>query len=152
LNANFDMKREFPDHPIVGVGGVVIRGQEVLLIRRGTAPLKGRWTIPGGMLELGERMAEGVRREVKEETGLEIEPLEVIGVLDRIERIGRRIRFHYVIVDYACRVRRGTLQPSSDVLGARWVKRSDLARFHLTPTAKEVIHQAFDFFKVRKPS
>src|SRR5437867_12480757 len=78
------MKREFPDHPLVGVGGAVIHRDRVLLIRRGGEPLKGEWSIPGGLVELGEELAEGARREILEETGLEVEPLEVIGVFDRI--------------------------------------------------------------------
>ena len=144
------MTREYPDHPVVGVGGVVIRGDQVLLIKRGNAPLKGRWTIPGGMLEVGERMAEGVRREIKEETGVEVEPVEVIGIFDRILKSKRRVRFHYVIVDYACRVKRGALKPSSDVLAARWITRADLSRFHLTAATQSAIRQGFEFFKTRK--
>ena len=79
------MKREYPDRPIVGVGGVVIHRRRALLIRRGCEPLKGQWSIPGGMLELGEDLAEGVRRELKEETGLDVEPLEMVAVFDRIK-------------------------------------------------------------------
>jgi len=78
------MKREYPDRPIVGVGGVVIDRHRALLIRRGSEPHKGAWSIPGGMLELGEELAEGVRRELKEETGLEVEPLEIVAAFDRI--------------------------------------------------------------------
>jgi 8-oxo-dGTP diphosphatase len=140
------MKRKFPDHPFVGVGGVVVRRGRVLLIRRGTEPLKGAWSIPGGLLELGEELAEGVRRELKEETGLEVEPLEVLTVFDRIFRDGARVRYHYVIVDYACRWKRGRLRPASDVLDARWVRRQDLPQYHLSEKAASVIQQAFDFF------
>lgn len=140
------MKRKFPDHPLVGVGGVVVRRGRVLLIRRGNEPLKGAWSIPGGLLELGEELTEGVRRELKEETGLEVEPLEVLAVFDRIFRDGPRVRYHYVIVDYACRWKRGRLRPASDVLDARWVRRQDLPRYHLSEKATSVIRQAFDFF------
>ena len=97
------MKREYPKHPIVSVGGVVIAAKRVLLIERGREPLKGEWSIPGGMVELGERLAEGARREIWEETGLQVEPLEVIGVFDRIQKNGSRVQYHYVIVDYLCR-------------------------------------------------
>lgn len=138
------MKREFPDRPVVGVGGVVVHRNRVLLIRRRGEPLKGEWSIPGGVLELGEELAEGVRRELKEETGLEVEPLEVLVVFDRIMREGRRVRFHFVIVDYACRLKRGRLEPASDVLDARWVRREDLPKYHLTPLATSVILQAFE--------
>jgi 8-oxo-dGTP diphosphatase len=144
------MKREFPDHPLVGVGGVVVRRGRVLLIRRGNEPLKGAWSIPGGLLELGEELAEGVRRELKEETGLDVEPLEILAVFDRIFRDGPRVRYHYVIVDYACRWKRGRLRPASDVLDARWVRREDLPKYHLTEMATKVIGQSFDYIRRRK--
>jgi len=140
------MKREFPDHPVVGVGGVVIRGGSVLLIRRGREPLKGQWSIPGGLLELGEELAAGVRRELKEETGLEVEPLDTLAVFDRIFREGSRVRYHYVIVDYACRWKRGRLRPASDVLDARWVRRADLPQYRLGEKATSVILKAFERF------
>ncbi len=144
------MKREYPDHPIVGVGGVVIHRNRVLLVRRKGEPLKGEWSIPGGMLELGEELAEGARREIKEETGLAVEPLEVLAVFDRIFRDGSRVRYHYVIVDYACRLKKGRLAPASDVLEARWVRREDLPQYHLTEKASSVIRQGFEFFNKRK--
>jgi 8-oxo-dGTP diphosphatase len=144
------MKREFPDHPIVGVGGVVVHRGRVLLIRRGSEPLKGAWSIPGGLLELGEELAEGVRRELKEETGLDVKPLEVLAVFDRVFREGPRVRYHYVIVDYACRLIGGRLRAASDVLDARWVRRKDLPQYHLSEKATSVLLQAFEFFKIRR--
>ncbi len=144
------MRREFPDRPIVGVGGIVIHRNRVLLVRRGGEPLKGEWSIPGGMLELGEELAEGTRRELKEETGLEVEPLEVLEVFDRITRARWRVRYHFVIVDYACRWKRGRLSPASDVLEARWVRREHLPQYHLTEKATSVILRAFEFFKRQK--
>jgi ADP-ribose pyrophosphatase YjhB (NUDIX family) len=147
------MSREYPKQPLVGVGGVVIHRNRVLLVKRGTEPLKDQWSIPGGMLELGEALAEGARRELKEETGLDVEPLEVIAVFDRILRnTGRRgwslkgsgrVRYHYVIVDYLCRLKGGKLAPASDVLAARWVRRENLPEYHLTEMATSVIMQAF---------
>lgn len=144
------MKREYPDRPIVGVGGVVIHRNRALLIRRGSEPLKGEWSIPGGMLELGEELAEGMRRELKEETGLEVEPLEVIAAFDRVLREGKRVKYHYVIVDYVCRLKGGRLRPASDVTDARWVRREDLPKYNLTEKATEVIHHAFEFFNHRR--
>ncbi len=168
------MKREFPDHPIVGVGGVVIHRNRVLLIRRGGEPLKGEWSIPGGMLELGEELAAGVRRELKEETGLDVEPLQVIATFDRIVlqeppprarrpvagrlRPGEprasgddaRVRYHYVIIDYVCRWKAARLRPASDVLEACWVRREDLPQYQLTEKATSVILEAFQFFEKRK--
>jgi len=138
------MLREYPKHPLVGVGGVVIHRERALLIRRGSEPLKGEWSIPGGMLELGEELADGVRRELKEETGLDVEPLEYILVFDRIMREGKRVKYHYVIVDYLCRRKRGRLCPASDVVDARWVRREDLPQYHLTDMATAVILRAFE--------
>ncbi len=119
------MQREFPSAPLVGVGAVVVQEGRVLLVRRGQAPLKGHWTLPGGVLELGESLIEGVRREVREETGLEVEPVELIELLDRIHKLEDRIQFHYVIADYLCRVTGGTLQAASDADAVRWVERSE---------------------------
>ena len=92
-----------PAAPVVGVGGVVVRDGRVLLIRRGKAPLYGRWVVPGGTVELGETLEEALVREMEEETSLRVEPIEVLTVFDRIERDGERVVYHYVIVDYLCR-------------------------------------------------
>lgn len=140
------MKREYPKQPIVGVGGVVIRNDCVLLIRRGQEPLKGEWSIPGGMLELGESLKEGVKREVLEETGLNVHPLEALTVFDRVQKVGERVRYHYVIVDYVCRPTSGRLKSGSDVLDARWVKREELPGYRITPKAATVIADAFQWF------
>ncbi len=142
------MKRKYPKQPLVGVGGVVIHRDRALLIRRGSQPLKGQWSIPGGMLELGEELTAGVRRELKEETGLDVEPLECILVFDRIMRKGSRVKYHYVIVDYLCKRKRGRLRPASDVTDARWVRRNDLAQYHLTEMALSLVLRAFE--KMRK--
>ena len=146
------MKREYPKHPIVGVGGVVIRGSRVLLIRRGREPLKGEWSIPGGMLELGENLKDGVKREVLEETGLKVRPQEALTVLDRIQKNGKRVQYHYVIVDYLCRPIGGRLKSGSDVLDARWVEREELTRYHITPKAASVIADAFDLVERQQRS
>ena len=144
------MKREFPKQPIIGVGGVVIDRDRALLIRRGKEPLKGEWSIPGGMLELGEELKAGVQRELKEETGLEVEPLECILVFDRISHEKQRVKYHYVIIDYLCRKKRGRMSPASDVVDARWVRREDLPEYHLTELATQVILQAFELMKNRR--
>jgi 8-oxo-dGTP diphosphatase len=146
------MRREFPQCPIVGVGAVVIHHGRVLLVRRGQEPLKGEWSLPGGALELGEDLTAGVRREVKEETGLDVEPVEQIATVDRVTWDGRdegasRVRYHYVIVDYLCRLKEGELAPASDVSDARWVARDDLASYKLTETATAVIQRGFESFK-----
>ena len=119
------MQREFPETPLVGVGAVVVKEGRVLLIRRGNEPMKGHWSLPGGMLELGESLTDGVAREVREETGLMVEPVELIELLDRIHREGERVRYHYVIADYLCRVVGGALRAASDADAARWVERAE---------------------------
>ena len=119
------IQREFPHAPVLAIGAVVEREGRVLLVRRGSEPLKGRWTLPGGMLEVGETLAEGVAREVSEETGLLVEPIELIEVLDRIHREGGRVRFHYVIADYLCRVTGGELRAASDADAVRWAERAE---------------------------
>lgn len=128
------MGREYPERPIVGVGAVVLDAgrvlrvpPRVLLVRRGHAPMKGEWSVPGGALEVGETLAEGVKREVLEETGLEVEPLAMVDVLDRIARdeVGR-VQFHYVLVDFLCRVTGGSEACASDAVGLRWAAMDEL--------------------------
>jgi len=122
------MEREFPAAPMMGVGAVVVDEGRVLLVRRGHEPLKGHWSLPGGLLELGEPLEAGVVREVREETGLQVEPVELIELLDRIHRDGERVRYHYVIADYLCRVAGGALKAASDAEEVRWVERAEWSR------------------------
>jgi ADP-ribose pyrophosphatase YjhB (NUDIX family) len=119
------MEREFPEAPRLAVGGVVVDQGRVLLVRRGKEPAMGQWSLPGGVLELGESLAEGLIREVREETGLTVEPVELVELLDRIHREGERVRYHYVIADYLCRVAGGELKAASDAAAVRWVERAD---------------------------
>ena len=148
--------REFPDHPRVGVGGIVVHNAQVVLVRRGREPLKGRWSIPGGLVEVGEQLQQAVRREIKEETGLDVEPVERLEIFERIQRDpdGRgRIRYHYVIVDYVCRVRGSkpgiskppALRPGSDVTEAEWVGSERLGLYRLSTEAEEIILKAMEF-------
>ena len=118
------MQREFPAAPLVGVGAIVVDKGRVLLVCRSREPMKGHWTLPGGVLELGESLVDGVKREVAEETGLEVEPIELIELLDRIHRDGERVRYHYVIADYLCRITGGELRAASDADAVRWVERA----------------------------
>jgi ADP-ribose pyrophosphatase YjhB (NUDIX family) len=128
---------------VVGVGGVVIHGGKVLLIRRGKPPLYGRWVVPGGTVELGEPLERALVREMQEETGLAVEPLEVLTVFDRIERDGERVVYHYVIVDYLCRWLSGEAQAASDALEVAWAAPAELGRYDLPSKALEVVQDAF---------
>lgn len=143
------MGKEYPDRPVVGVGGVVIEDGRALLIKRGSEPLLGQWSIPGGTLEIGETLQEGVARELLEETGLEVEVLDMIEVFDRIfpepEAGGNtaRPRYHYVIVDYLCERRGGEAKAGSDVTDVAYAREDELGKFHLTSTAERVLRRAF---------
>lgn len=123
-------RREFPESPLVGVGAVVVddRGR-VLLVKRATEPFRGHWSLPGGLLELGESISEAVAREVNEETGLIVKPEAIVEVVDRIYRtsddIKSQVRFHYVVLDYWCRILGGNLSASSDVSEVAWVSRAE---------------------------
>ena len=124
------VQREFPTQPLVGIGAIVFDDAgRVLLVKRGTEPMMGRWSLPGGLLELGETLIEGVQREVAEETGLIVRPEAIVEAVDRIYRDSddekSHIRYHYVVVDYWCRVLGGVLHPSSDAADVAWVSRAE---------------------------
>lgn len=138
--------REFPVRPIVGVGGITIDGDRVLLVRRANEPLKGEWSIPGGALELGESLTEGVERELLEETGVAVEAIAVVEVLNRVRKAADgRVQYHYVLIDYLCRPRIGAAaaQPGTDADGAEWIPRDRFADYKLRPDMIEVIEKAF---------
>ena len=147
-------RSEYPDQPVVGVGGVVISGDRALLIRRGSEPLKGAWSIPGGRLELGETIAEGVVRELREETGLDVRVLGLIEVFERIFHdeaapASAPPRYHFVILDYLCEVVSGEPRAGSDVTELAWAREKDLGQYSLTPTATRVLRQAFQMVRTR---
>ncbi|HLI30499.1 MAG TPA: NUDIX hydrolase [Terriglobia bacterium] len=144
-----DLRREYPDRPVLAVGGVVVKDGSVLLIRRGRAPSLGEWSLPGGMVEVGERVRAAVRRELKEETGLSVEPVALAAVFERILRRGGRVRYHYTVLDYACRLRGGRLRHGSDVTDARWVRHDELNRYHLRRTAQTVIRRSFEILETQ---
>jgi 8-oxo-dGTP diphosphatase len=150
--------REYPDRPVVGIGGVVIENGRALLIRRGAEPLRGQWSIPGGTLELGESLQEGVARELLEETGLHVKVLDLIEVFDRIyiePALGgggtlKSPKFHYVIVDYLCERISGEPRAASDVTDVAFAAEDDLERFQLTTTATRVLKRAFAMYRERQ--
>ena len=150
--------REYPERPVVGIGGVIIEEGRALLIRRGSEPLRGEWSIPGGTLELGESLEEGVARELLEETGIEVRVLELIEVFDRVfledgvtgGDTKRRPRFHFVIADYLCERVRGEPRAGSDVTDVAFAREEELTRFHLTTTATRVLKKAFAMDRARQ--
>ncbi len=135
--------RAYPERPVVGVGGVVFAGDRVVLVRRRQEPLAGQWSLPGGTVELGETLEAAVAREIREETGLAVEVGPVVEVFDRIlvdER--RRVRFHYVLIDYLCRAAGGALGSGSDASEVALVEPSGLAGYGLTAKAEAVVRRA----------
>jgi ADP-ribose pyrophosphatase YjhB (NUDIX family) len=137
------MKRKYPEQPIVGVGGIVFQDENVLLIKRGREPALRQWSIPGGVVDLGETLHAAVARELLEETHLEVEPLVLVKVLDRIFRDPEgRVSYHYVLVDFLCRPLGGELRPGSDALEARYVPVAELGDLDVIPATCDVIHQA----------
>lgn len=139
------MKRLYPDHPLAGVGAVIFKGEEVLLVRRGQEPAKGVWTLPGGLVEVGETLSTAIQREVAEETGLQVRLLGVTAVMDRIfpDDAGR-IAYHYVLIDFLCDYLAGELQPGSDITAAQFVALTDLERFDLARLTLETIRCALE--------
>jgi 8-oxo-dGTP diphosphatase len=135
-----DLRREYPSQPIIGVGAVIVQEGKILLAKRGSEPGKGKWSVPGGLVELGEKLEKAVVREVKEETNLDVEVIRLIDAVDNI--IGdpnRKLQFHFVILDYLAKLKGGTLQPSSDVLDARWVRIEEADDYDLTNVFRDFL-------------
>ena len=134
------MKREYPDRPIVAVGAAVCRDGRVLVVQRGREPSRGVWTIPGGVVDLGERMSEAAAREVREECGIEVEIGPVVGILDNIVRDEEgAIRFHYAIVDFAARYVSGRLALNDELMDAAWLTPDQLAAYGVPPKVQDVL-------------
>jgi ADP-ribose pyrophosphatase YjhB (NUDIX family) len=138
------MKREYPDRPIVGVGAVIIHSGRILLVKRGSPPLLGQWSLPGGVVELGETLRSAAEREAREETGLVVKAGEVLEVLDRIiPGEGGRAQYHYVLIDFLCHVTGGELLAGGDAADVAWATEDDLEKFHLESPALQVIQKGF---------
>jgi ADP-ribose pyrophosphatase YjhB (NUDIX family) len=137
--------REYPEHPVVGVGAVVVRDGRALIVRRAHEPRKGEWSLPGGLLDLGESLADAARREVREETGLEVELGPIIETFDRVHRDDEgRIRYHFVIVDFVCWSATGEAVAGSDAEDVAWVTSEELAAYGVNPHAADVIRKGLD--------
>jgi len=138
------MQREFPELPLVGVGAVIIENARVLLVKRAHPPLAAQWSIPGGVLEVGEMVREAAIREVREETGLIVEPGDLLGVYDRVLRNAeQRVQYHYVLIDFLCRPAGGELQAADDATEVRWYTCEELPVLRLAEDTLDVIRKGF---------
>lgn len=138
------MKREYPDRPIVGVGAVIIHQGRVLLVKRGSPPLEGQWSLPGGVVELGETLRAAAEREAREETGLVVESGAVLEVFDRIiPGENGRPQYHYVLIDFLCRVTDGELRAGGDATDVAWAREEELGKYKLEKPARDVIGKGF---------
>ena len=136
--------RRYPEHPLLGVGALIFDGGRILLAERGRAPLIGQWSLPGGLVETGESLENAVRREVLEETGLEVKPLGVLEIFERIMRnADGAAEYHYVLLDYICRVTGGMLAAGDDACQVQWVERRALKDLHITEGTLAVIEKGF---------
>jgi mutator protein MutT len=140
------MRREYPDHPIIGVGGIIYHGDAVLLVKRGQEPGKGQWSLPGGVVELGETLIEALKREIDEEVSIRVEVFDLVRLLDRIiYDKENRIRFHYVIADYWGRMISGHLKPASDISEACFVSLNQLKVMGIHQEVEKTILMAEKF-------
>jgi len=142
------MAREYPAHPVVGVGAVVVRDGKALVVKRAHEPRKGEWSLPGGLLELGESLQDAARREIKEETSLDIEVGPVIETFDRVHRDDQgKIRYHFVIVDFVCWANGGEAVPGSDAEGVAWVTADEIDDYKINAHAKAVILRGLNYHR-----
>ncbi|MBY0504314.1 MAG: NUDIX hydrolase [Bryobacteraceae bacterium] len=146
------MTRRYPDRPFLGVGALIIERGRVLLCRRGKPPYEGYWSVPGGLVELGEPVLEALHREVREETGLQVSVTRLAEVYERInpDEDGRT-EYHFVILDYLCRVESGTLKAGDDAADVRWFAAAELASLKITPGSLEVIERALNLHEPLEP-
>jgi ADP-ribose pyrophosphatase YjhB (NUDIX family) len=139
------MQREFPEAPLVGVGAIIIEDSRVVLVKRAHPPLQAEWSIPGGVLEVGELVREAAIREAREETGLTVEPGELLGVYDRVLRdADQRVQYHYVLIDFLCRRVAGDIAAASDAAEVRWFSREELTGLGLAEDTMDVIRKGFE--------
>jgi 8-oxo-dGTP diphosphatase len=147
------LKRQYPAQPIIGVGAVILHKGKLVLIKRGSEPGKNKWSIPGGLVELGETIVETTVREVEEETGLKVEVQRLLDTVDNIEYDeGGRLRYHFVIIDFLAFPRSGSLKAGSDVLEARWIPLSEAEDYDLTGTFRKFLQRNEDTLRNLSPT
>lgn len=138
------MPRRYPEHPLLGIGAIIFEDDRILMVERAGNPLKGYWSLPGGLVETGETLETAVKREILEETGLQVEPQQMFELFERIMRDAQgQAEYHYVLLDYLCKVVGGTLQAGDDVSRAEWVRREDLPSLLITEGTLDVIERAY---------
>jgi ADP-ribose pyrophosphatase YjhB (NUDIX family) len=152
LNTNApEVQREYPQQPLVGVGAIIVGSGGVLLIKRGKAPLLGEWSIPGGLLEIGETLRQAAEREAREETGLEVHATELLGVFERIVPDDeKRALYHYVLIDFLCEVIAGEVCAGCDAADARWFAAHELQHLPLPTDTRDVLSLALTKANVRR--
>ena len=139
------MKRDYPDRPLLGVGAVIVKNDQILVVRRANPPLQGQWSIPGGLVDTGETTREAVIREIREETTLNIEPVELVEVFERILRDSdSRVQYHFVVIDYLCRLVSGEPHAGTDVSEIRWARFEELNGLGITSETTSVIRKGLD--------
>lgn len=144
------MKKEYPKQPIVGVGAIIIHDGKMLIVKRGSDPGKGKWSVPGGLVELGETVKEAVEREVLEECNLKVEASHLIDIVDNIIRDKNgRIKYHFIILDFFAKLRGGKLKPNSEVIEAKWVPIDEVEKYDLTNTFREFMKRNLSKLKTQ---
>jgi len=142
MNNDEDEKREYPSFPIASVGGIILdkERKRILLVKRACDPGKGLWAIPGGVPKVGEKLKDALKREIKEETGLDVEVKEIVDVFDVIVKDEKgRVKYHYVLIDFLCEVIKGTPCPDTDALDARWFSFDELHKIPLSKTTRKLL-------------
>jgi len=144
------LKKEYPKQPIVGVGAIIIHNGKMLIVKRGSDPGKGKWSVPGGLVELGETVKEAVEREVLEECNLKVEASHLIDIVDNIIRDKNgRIKYHFIILDFFAKLRGGKLKPNSEIIEAKWVPIDEVEKYDLTNTFREFMKRNLSKLKTQ---